>query len=952
MATAGELAAALTASARFASQVVLHEVLPPGPPSFQESAPPWPPFLDALLQANGIASLYSHQVQATAQVRAGRHVVVATPTASGKSLIYNLPVLEHLATQPDSHALYLFPLKALAQDQQRALTELTATLPAECRPSTAIFDGDTPATVRRRLRGRPPQILLTNPEMLHLSLLAHHASWQGFFSRLSHVILDEVHTYRGVFGSHMAWVLRRLQRICRQHGCSPTFVLSSATIANPGELASALLNAPVAAVTASGAPRCSRHLVLMNPEASAAGTACEILAMAVSRGLRTIVYTQSRKATELIYLWTRQRLGNLGPHLASYRAGYTPAERREIEGRLASGALLGVVATSALELGIDIGGLDVCVLVGFPGSMMATWQRGGRVGRRQQQEAAIILVAREDALDQYFMRHPQELCRRPLEAAVINPDNEEIARRHLLCAAAELPLSPGDPLLDSDPIREALSNLGREGHLLMTGDGKAWFCDRRHIHRTVDLRGAGSPFTIRLTGRPTPLGQIDDRRCLKECHPGAVYLHRGETYLVTDLDLAGREITAEPRSVNYFTRGLTNKETSILQQYETKAVAGTRVSWGRLQVTEKVVGYERRLVHGQRLVSSEALDLPPVAFETEGLWLEIPATIRTAMERSQIHVMGGIHAVEHAAIGILPLIVLCDRNDVGGISQLAHPQLPGAAIFLYDGHAGGIGLCRKAFQEIATLLAATRQTVASCPCELGCPSCVHSPKCGSGNRPIDKAAAMRILDGLLDTTATAAGTWQPAPLARPRPVAGSCPVRRYGVLDVETKRSAAEVGGWQHPERMGLSLAVLYDSSTDSCEVFAEDRVPDLLAAVQDLDLLVGFNIKRFDRQVLAGYHPRALDGVPVLDLLEEVHRRLGYRLSLQHLAEHSLGRPKTADGLQALAWFKAGRLDLIADYCRNDVLITRDLFRLGQEKGYLLFRNKAGSLVRLPVNW
>jgi DEAD/DEAH box helicase domain-containing protein len=950
-----EYIAALKASPRFGSQVVHHEDLAGRPARYGKVAPPWPPDMVRALAASGVGELYGHQAAAISRVRQGKDVIVATPTASGKSLIYNLPVFEEIRSRPEAKALYLFPLKALAQDQLRAINELAAGLEEGVRPVAAIYDGDTTAYQRKKMRQQQPQILITNPDMLHLSLLGYHDRWGPFFGGLTHVIIDEVHTYRGVFGSHMAWVLARLQRICSLYGSRPIFVLSSATIGNPAELALLLLGREAEVVAESAAPQARRHFLFMNPYDSPAYTACQLLEAALKRGLRTIVYTQSRKLAELIFVWTRARLGPLADRLSSYRAGYLAEERRDIETRLADGRLLGVTATSALELGIDIGALDICILVGYPGTVMTTWQRSGRVGRSQR-ESLTVMVAQQDALDQYFMRNPADFFKRGVEAAVLNPDNKTIMKQHLLCAAAEQPLESTDPLLARAAVQEAITELSEEGGLLLAAAGDRWFASRRYPHRHTDLRGSGRAFTIREADTATILGEIDGHRSLHECYPGAIYLHRGQTWLVTGLDLEGREVRVRRRQVNYFTRPLSEKRTEILKVYHTSAHHNFRVSFGALRVIDKVTGFQRRLVANHKLIASEPLDLPPSVFETEGLWIEIPARLQKEIEQGQYHFMGGIHALEHGLIGIFPLLVLCDRNDVGGIACPFHEQLPGAGVFIYDGYQGGIGLSSKAYEKIEKLLSLARQIIGACPCEIGCPSCVHSPKCGSGNRPMDKSAALLIIDNLLRPGTERREKPESAAdrllVRRPRKLEPQTPPPRYGVFDLETKRSAADVGGWHRAVRMGLSVAVLYDSKLDAYRTYLERDVPALVRHLKELDLVVGFNIKRFDNRVLSAYTSFDLNDLPTLDILEEITTRLGYRLSLDRLAENTLGVKKSGDGLQALQWYKEGRMAELTDYCRRDVEITRDLYLFGLEKRYLLFSNKAGNLVRLPVSF
>ena len=947
---------ALRASPRMRDQVVHHSVQPARPPR------PAPPpdsgngAAAAVLSALGIDRLYRHQAEAIDAIRAGCHVVVATPTASGKTLIYNLPVFEQVARNPTARALYLFPLKALAQDQLATIRAMAAAVNGT-GPSSAVYDGDTSAWHRRKIRETPPNILLTNPEMLHLSLLPYHEKWRPFLKHLAVVVVDEVHTYRGLMGSHMAQVFRRFIRICAHYGAAPTFVFSSATVGNPAELAEGLTGLSVTAITRSGAPRGRRHVVFMDPLSGPAQTAILLLKAALHRGLRTIVYTQSRKLTELLALWAGSRAGRFADKISAYRAGFLPEARREIEAKLSSGELLAVISTSALELGIDVGDLDLCLLVGYPGTLVATWQRGGRVGRSGQ-DAAVILLAGDDALDQYLLRHPEVLIDGAPETAVVNPDNDLILKKHLVCAAAELTLKADEPFaMDRPAVRQAIAELERHGELLRGADGSRLFARRKAPHRDINLRGAGKRLSIVSADTGARIGEIDDFRANREAHPGAVYLHNSETYQVEALDRSARSVRVRRAKVDYYTRVRGHKDTEILETYDCIPAWGTRICIGRLKVTDQVTGYEQIRIRGGKKLNIIPLDLPPQVFETEGIWCLIPPAIQTAAEEAHLHFMGGIHAIEHAAIGIFPLLVMADRNDLGGISTPFHPQTGQPAVFVYDGVPGGAGLTRGAFGKATALLETVRQVIRACPCENGCPACVHSPKCGSGNRPIDKAAAGFILDQLRDGEAMPAPE-PPAPAASPAPepratAAGrrGRPVR-YGVLDIETQRSAEEVGGWHRADRMQVSCAVLYDAETDRFVEFLEAGVSELIDHLHRLDLVIGFNIKRFDYQVLKGYSDVDFTRIPTLDILEVAKNHLGFRLSLDHLANVTLGAEKSADGLQALKWWKEGRIREIIDYCRKDVAITHDLYRFGLDNGYLLFRNKAGRTVRLPVGW
>ncbi|GAB6191700.1 DEAD/DEAH box helicase [Desulfocastanea catecholica] len=962
-----EYLSSLKSSAKFGPQVVCHREFAAQNAQYAADFPPLDPALQSSLVQSGIARLYSHQHQAICSVLKGNDVLVATPTASGKSMIYNLPVLHDLFSGSPGHSLYLFPLKALAQDQRNVLEKLLYNLPAaiqkQHRNLSALFDGDTTSYSRRKIRDTPPRALFTNPEVVHLSLLPYHQNWNEFFSRLRYVIIDEVHCYRGVLGSHMAWVLRRLQRIAALYGANPTFILLSATIGNPKELGELLLNKPVEVISTSGAPQAEKNMLFLNPWDSAAYTASQLLEAAVKRGLRTIVYTQSRKMTELINIWTAPRLGPLSAKLSAYRAGFLPEERREIEQQLFSGELLGVISTSALELGIDIGDLDLCILVGYPGSIMATWQRGGRVGRSLRQ-SAIILIGQEDALDQYFMRQPDDFFTRSAESAVLNPENSTIMGQHLLCCAAENPLRNNEILLQNKTIKSTIEVLSRSGGLLQTATGGVWISARKFPQRHTSLRGGGKKMSIIDMESGEVVGEIDTVRGMKECHPGAVYLHRATSWLVDTFDLLAGEVVVHKETPKFFTRPTTEKRTEILEVLERKTCFGAQVSFGRVRVTEKVTGYQKRHSVTQKLISTFALDVPEQIIETESVWIDIPQDTVIFLEQGKYHFMGAIHAMEHAMIALFPLLVLCDRNDIGGISCPLHEQTEMASIFVYDGYPGGVGLAKEAFAKMDSLLLQTKKTIAACGCSTGCPSCVHSPKCGSGNRPIDKKACLVLLAEILkhgpgknddvislpEFTASALPS-QPLPEKRKQRRQGldALPAK-FGVFDLETIRSAEEVGGWGQAHRMGVAVAVVYDSEINDFVSYLEHEVEMLVSHLASFDLIVGFNNKRFDNRVLSAYTETNLALLPTLDLLEEIHMYLGYRLSLNRLAEQTLGTKKTADGLQALAWYKEGRIDLIQHYCKKDVQITRDILFYALEQGYLLFANKAKQIVRLPL--
>ncbi|WP_246052221.1 DEAD/DEAH box helicase [Desulfobotulus mexicanus] len=950
--TSGDIAAYLEALKRYGpikDRVVTHRKIPGTKASFTPLHPPLAPPLRRMLEKIGIRDLYSHQAEAINRIRQKKHTVVATPTASGKSLTYNIPVLERFIANPDAKALYLFPLKALARDQKESFAAMALNMGVLSPPSVAVYDGDTSSYERSKIRRNPPAVVISNPEMLHLALLPFHEKWAVFFSGLETVVIDEVHTLRGVMGSHMAWVFRRLLRICRHYGSSPTFVFCSATIDSPEDLAARLTGLSVGAVSGSGAASPDKHFLMLDGMDAGSRMVLDLIHAALHRGFRTLVYCQSRKMTELVALWANGLSGTFRGKIAAYRAGFLPEDRRDIEKKMGSGELLAVVSTSALEMGIDIGDLDLCILVGYPGTVMATWQRAGRVGRRDR-EAAILLIGGEDALDRFMLGHPDIFFSMPPEKAIVHPANPVIAGRHLACAAAELPLNLDDPLVLE--FSGLMDRILKEGIVLEEACGRRLLSPLKYPHRGVNLRGGGQPLDIVDLASGHTIGGSDAVRAMREAHPGAVYIHNGEHYLVETLDLDRARVGVRREKVHYFTRSRGFKETRILEIFETRRVLGTRVGLCRLEVTDQITGYEKRHIKGQRFLGVTPLDLPPQLFETEGIWIEIPERVEQELIEKQMHFMGGIHALEHAAIGMLPLVVMCDRNDLGGISQPFHPQIQRGCVFIYDGVAGGIGLCREAFLKAENLLERTLNLVKNCLCESGCPACVHSPKCGSGNRPIDKAAAAFLLELLLSPSKEVLPDLPELALMpevrEPSPAFGG----RYLVLDLETRRSAAEVGGWHRADRMEVSCVVVYDSFVDDCITFLAEDVDELIFLLKEADLVVGFNILRFDYRVLSGYTDFDFSSLPTMDLLVKVHERLGYRLSLDHLGRETLGAQKSADGLLALQWWKEGRLKEIIDYCRQDVLLTRDLYLYGVTKGFLLFRNKAGHGVRLPVDF
>jgi DEAD/DEAH box helicase domain-containing protein len=933
------------------------ESFPPQSARFRALDPPLPEVFRKGLADLDIRELFSHQAEAIDKIRDGKNVVVVTPTASGKTLSYFLPVAEELVREPESSALVLFPLKALEQDQKLKAAHWQKVLKNHLDLSVEIYDGDTPGPLRARLKKKPPQLLFSNPDMLHAGFMAFHQGWEKFLKRLRFVVIDELHAYRGIFGSHILQVFRRLSRLLEYYGVQPQFIALSATIANPLELAEKLTGRPFELVSESGAPMGTRHFLFLDPPQSVTGAAARLFVEGIEHGLKTIVFTRARVTTEIIYRTILDTRPDLAKFVSSYRAGFLPEERREIESRLASGELKGVVSTSALELGIDIGGLDLCILAGYPGSVNATWQRAGRVGRRGE-ESGVILLTQPDALDQYFLHNPSDFFGRSCEAAIVNEDNEEILRAHLPSAAAEIPLMEGDPYIDTERVRPVIQTLEREGLLVRSASGKQWFPGVPRPQQGVSIRHVGKTFDIVDPAETKPIGEISGAAVFRECHDGAIYLHRGRQYEVQKLDLEKKRVEVLPISAAIYTMVRSDKQTEILGETARKKVLSIVVHSGIVKVTETYHSYERRRLYSQELLSVEPLELPPQSYTTQSVWIEIPPEVPARLAAEERHFMGGIHAIEHAAISLIPLFALCDRSDVGGISYTMHPQVGSGAVFIYDGYPGGAGIAKRVYEVILELLERTRKLISECPCEEGCPSCIHSPRCGAGNKPLDKTAAVMVLDGLLTTPGEerleAAAIKKVSRREKPEAfIPGRIPSdRRILVFDLETQHSAEEVGGWSAIRQMRLALGGVYDSRDEKISFYDEAHVSDLIAHLREGDLVVGYNQLRFDYEVLRGYTFDRFDDLPSLDMLVEVERQAGLRLKLDTLARATLGVKKLADGLQSIAWWKEGRLDLIEEYCRKDIEITRDLFLFAVGKGYLVYERKDFGAVRIPLRW
>ncbi|MBA3252410.1 MAG: DEAD/DEAH box helicase [Geodermatophilaceae bacterium] len=724
---------------------------------------PWPHWVPDLLRGRlalrGITAPWTHQVQAAELAHAGESVVLATGTASGKSLGYQLPVLSALLADERATALYLSPTKALGNDQLRAVRDLTLV-----SVRAAAYDGDTPTAERDWVRAHARWVF-TNPDMLHLGILPAHQRWSLFLRRLRYVVVDECHTYRGVFGSHVAHVLRRLRRVCRRYGTEPVFVLASATAGDPAASAARLTGLPVTAVRADAAPHGDLTFALWEPplteltgengapvRRSTIGETSRLLADLVVEGARTLAFVRSRRAAELVALQARHALveagaGDLARRVAAYRAGFLPEERRALEASLSSGRLLGVAATNALELGIDVSGLDAVILAGYPGTVASLWQQAGRAGRRGS-SALAVLVARDDPLDTYLVHHPDALFGRPVEATVTDPANPYVLGPQLCAAAAELPLTEDDlPLFGADAARTRLHDLVDAGALRRRAQG--WYWTSRTRPR-VDIRGTGGePVAIveRSTGHL--LGTVDPSSAHAAVHAGAVYLHQGAAYVVDVLDLERAVATVHADQPPYATTARDITDIAVVEELAVGRHGPLRLCFGTVDVSNQVVSFQRRRLGTGEVLGEEPLDLPPRQLVTRAVWYTLGEAALADAGLDTPDLPGALHAAEHAAIGLLPLFASCDRWDIGGVSTALHPDTGLPTVFVYDGHPGGAGFAEHGHAVAASWLTATRAAIAACECRAGCPSCVQSPKCGNGNNPLDKAGAVAVLAAVL-----------------------------------------------------------------------------------------------------------------------------------------------------------------------------------------------------------
>ncbi len=766
----------------YAGQIAHIERLPARAARFAEPSAPLPQPLAAALAARGITRLYTHQAAALDAARAGYHIGIVTATASGKTLCYQLPTIEAAITDHTACALFLFPTKALAADQLRALNSLLAALKAAGGPAltAATLDGDTPRPARDRLRAGA-HVILSNPDLLHRTLLPDHARWQGILARLRYVVLDEAHVYRGVFGTHVALIMRRLRRLCAHYGSAPQFICCSATSANPQQHLAALIGDEVQVIDDDGAPQGARTFLFWNPpltdrqrsmswlseqgqRRSTNVETASVLALLVRAGVKTLAFTRTRRSAELVLRYAREALENNAPpdngrdrstrsditetrqpdtgQIAAYRAGYTVEERRRLEQAFASGDLRGLVSTNALELGVDIGGVDAVVMGGFPGTIASAWQQAGRAGRSQGQSLA-ALVAQDDPLDQFYMRHPAEFFSRPHEYARVALDNPYILRDQVRCAAAELPLHDADDLWFGATFAKLRDWLLRRGELAALPDGRFAYAGDPRPAAGVNIRSAdGDPIDLIDIDADRRIEQIAATRAPFEVFPGAVYMHQGDTYVV--VELTPRRALARRARVEYYTQTLDETDITIEQVRRQCDVGPATLFLGVVEVTRRVVGYRRKQHYTDEVLGEHDLTMPPQTFRTIAVWWTVPDPICRQVEQVCDGVIDALHAMEHAAIGLLPLFAQCDRADIGGLSTDVHPDTGAATIFVYDGVPGGVGIAEVGYEQAAQWWEQTWRLLIDCPCSEGCPACIQSPKCGNGNQHLSKIGAATL----------------------------------------------------------------------------------------------------------------------------------------------------------------------------------------------------------------
>lgn len=854
-----DFAALLRRMPGYNQQIAHIQPLPPRAAGFAEPQQPLPAALAGVLAGCGVAQLYSHQAAAIDAARAGAHIGVVTATASGKTLCYQLPTLEAALDDTHSRALFLFPTKALAHDQLRALRVLADPLGLR----VATLDGDTPHGQRDAVRANA-QIILSNPDMLHRTLLPDHARWHRLLANLRFVVLDESHTYRGVFGTHVALIVRRLRRLCAHYGSAPQFICCSATSANPHEHLAALVGGPVALIDDDGAPQGARQFVLWNPPVIEARRQADretkgrygnetaglpvprsssldsgrrrstnietasLLAMLVRAEIKTLAFTRTRRGAELVLRYTREALehGHAGlvQRVAAYRAGYTSEDRRRLEQAFVRGELLGMVSTNALELGVDIGGVDAVLIGGFPGTVASTWQQAGRAGRSQGHSLA-VLVAQDDPLDQFYMRHPAQFFARSHEHARVALDNPYILTDQLRCAAAELPLHDADALWFGPTFTALRDWLLRHGELSVLADGRAGLAGR-HPAAQVNIRSAdGDPVALNDADSGRTIEQVAATRAPFEVYPGAIYLHQGEAYQVSALHT--RHAEARRSQVNYYTQPSDETTIKVERVQQQRQLGPASLCLGVVEVTRQVTGYKRKEHYSEAVLSEHDLALPPQTFRTIAVWWTVPDQLCRRVEQVCGEVVDALHAMEHAGIGLLPLFAQCDRADIGGLSQDAHPDTKAATIFVYDGVPGGVGIAQIGYEQAEAWWEQVRALLIDCPCAEGCPACIQSPKCGNGNQHLSKAGAAALAALLLGKPAPTASTL-PSRVGPGGPAAAANPQALLDDLRGRLERARATPAG---PRRAALLIALRYRISIERDKLSGEAR--EALTAIE-----------------------------------------------------------------------------------------------------------------------
>ena len=700
--------------------------------------------------------LYKHQALAIEKSREDNNIIITTPTASGKTLSFNLPVLEELIKDNDACALYIYPAKALSYDQLKVLRKFDEKLDLDINPNP--YDGDTPKAKRYKIR-QESRVILTNPYQIHLILQWHH-QWERFYSNLKYIVIDEAHYYKGIFGSNVAFLIRRLKRIANFYGSNPKFILSSATLANPLELAEKLTGEEFELIDEDSSPSGEKDFILYNPykklpvhsddeNLSIHQETERIFLYLLLKDIQTLCFTSSRKIAELIALWTKRDMEHTKKRyvdrISAYRAGYLAEDRREIEDGLKSRKYLGVTSTNALELGIDVGSLDAVIISGFPGSMISTWQQGGRSGRGNQ-KSLVILVAFENQLDQYFMKNPEFFFDKPHENVVIDLNNEKLLNNHIICAANELPLAPEEIEEVFDVDEDFIDNIVQNRDLRKSAGLYIYpYDDNPAFEFSLD-QISNEIFSV-MNGNNL-IEKIERSQMYREAHEGAILINKGQTYIVTDVDFNTHIIDVIKRDVNAHTIALKRTQTKIIKKIKKVKIGDFTVHYGELEVEEDYYKYKR--MEFSKTIGTYILDLPPLKFKTKGLWFTIPDSVKETLEerfKNESEVFaGGLHGAEHALIGLFPLHVMCDRFDIGGLSTNYHEDTQEASIFIYDAYEGGIGICEKAIDVFSKLTSSTRNLLKTCECENGCPSCIYSPKCGNDNKPLHKKATEFILD--------------------------------------------------------------------------------------------------------------------------------------------------------------------------------------------------------------